>query len=226
MPQNHSSGNVSAIAAVAAVRIFVVERDPAARLGLRAFFAQECPGWQVCGEVENAREALARCLSAMPEVVLVDPEIEGGGWTFLRQMSQLLPQVPCVARLRQANAEVVLAAHAEGVRSFASQADPLRDTAEAIGQARLGNDFMSLAIRAALLKGALSKPVKLADETRLTRREREVYEGISWGWPVRIIAEKLGIESKTVHSHCASIKRKLRLHSMDALRHRAALAIT
>lgn len=43
----------------------------------------------------------------------------------------------------------------------------------------------------------------------LTRREREVLDGMSRGWSYGQIAEELGIGTETVRTHAASVRRKL-----------------
>jgi two-component system, LuxR family, response regulator FixJ len=53
----------------------------------------------------------------------------------------------------------------------------------------------------------------------LTPREREVLEGLAQGYPNKTIAYDLGVSSRTVEVHRASLMTKLGVHSLsDALR--------
>lgn len=58
-------------------------------------------------------------------------------------------------------------------------------------------------------------------ETILTQREIEVFEMIGQGFKTRKIAEDLGLSPKTIDSHCANLKAKLRLRNAAELAHRA-----
>jgi len=60
-------------------------------------------------------------------------------------------------------------------------------------------------------------------ESILTQREIEVFEMIGQGSKTRKIAEDLGLSPKTIDSHCANIKAKLKLGDAVELAHKAFL---
>ena len=69
----------------------------------------------------------------------------------------------------------------------------------------------SIARRASEQADALSKAA------RLTQRERAVLRGISRGYPNSLIADELGVTSRTVELHRASLMIKLNAHSLPDL---------
>lgn len=52
---------------------------------------------------------------------------------------------------------------------------------------------------------------------RLSQREREVMAAMAAGTPTKLIADQLGISSRTVEQHRASLKRKLGVRSIAAV---------
>jgi DNA-binding NarL/FixJ family response regulator len=58
-------------------------------------------------------------------------------------------------------------------------------------------------------------------EELLTSREIEVFELLGQGYKTRRIAEDLGLSPKTIDSHCANLKAKLKVNSGAELAHKA-----
>src|SRR5688500_15484357 len=61
------------------VRILIADDHEVLRRGLRALLESQ-PGWTVCGEAANGREAVAQTVHSKPDVVVMDlsmPELNG-----------------------------------------------------------------------------------------------------------------------------------------------------
>jgi DNA-binding NarL/FixJ family response regulator len=67
------------LVAFMAIRIFIADDDRSVRQLLRRIL-EEHPGWQVCGEAVNGRDAVAKVAQLVPDVVVMDlamPQMNG-----------------------------------------------------------------------------------------------------------------------------------------------------
>ena len=82
-------------------------------------------------------------------------------------------------------------------------------------------DFLAKPVEKAALLGAIDRGSEQADAlskaARLTQRERAVLRGISRGYPNSLIADELGVTSRTVELHRASLMIKLNAQSLPDL---------
>ena len=93
-------------------------------------------------------------------------------------------------------------------------------------------DFLAKPVEKAALLGAIDRGFSwlesiarrsseqadaLSKAARLTQRERAVLRGISRGYPNSLIADELGVTSRTVELHRASLMIKLNAQSLPAL---------
>ncbi len=58
-------------------RILLVDDHQIVRQGVRALLAEFRPDWEVCGEAENAREALEAVANLRPDVTILDVTMPG-----------------------------------------------------------------------------------------------------------------------------------------------------
>jgi DNA-binding NarL/FixJ family response regulator len=62
-----------------AFRILLADDHPVFRFGLRSLLASH-PGWQVCGEAADGRDAVEKCKRLKPDLLVLDigmPELNG-----------------------------------------------------------------------------------------------------------------------------------------------------
>ena len=162
----------------------------------------------VVGEAANAGDACARFAELAPDVVIMDialPDVSG-----LEAARRIIERDPDARILMFSMYEDVIYANralqagARGYVTKASAPDVLVDAVHALAR---GRDYMSPDIAQKL---ALRKVATDPDATRgLTPREFEILGLLVKGLPVREIAAKMGLHSKTVSNHQSSIKQKI-----------------
>ena len=206
-------------------RILVVDDHAVLREGLVAQINRE-PDLVVCGEAENAREALTAVERLKPDLVLADITLPGrNGLELIRDIRALQPGLPVlVLSMHEASvfAERVLRA---GGRGYISKRQTGQRLIAAIRRVMSGQIYLSDEVSTRLL-GSLSgqretrtpSPVEL-----LTDRELEVFTLIGQARETKEIARRLGMSAKTVEAHRASIKRKLKLKTGPELTRHAVL---
>jgi DNA-binding NarL/FixJ family response regulator len=194
-------------------KVFLVDDHPLVRTGIAQLINKE-PDMIVCGEAEDAPDALKGISVSKPDLVTVDISLRGyNGIELIKNIKSLHPELPIL----------VLSMHEEGV--YAQRA--LRAGALAYVMKQEAPDKVLLAIRR-ILNGDIYVSEKVGVQMlhqivnggsnphgspvdRLSDRELEVTQLIGEGRTTREIASYLNVSVKTIESHRANIKEKLGL---------------
>ena len=200
---NSNSGNP--------IRILIADDHDLVRQGMRAIIENH-PGWIVCGEASNGREAVAKAIESKPDVIVLDhtlPELNGVEVT--RQLRRSL-SVPILIVTMHATEHIVQQALDAGANGYLLKSDAGR-LADAVQTVLTHGQFISDRMQSA----ATGRP----ESTPLTPREREILQLLAEGRQNKEIATALGISTKTAETHRARIMSKLQLHSITELVHYA-----
>jgi len=197
----------------AKTKVFLVDDHPLVRTGIAQLINKEAD-MMVCGEAEDAPDALRGIGNTKPDLVTVDISLRGyNGIELIKNIKSLHPELPIL----------VLSMHEEGV--YAQRA--LRAGALAYVMKQEAPDKVLLAIRR-ILNGDIYVSEKVGVQMlhqivngganphgspvdRLSDRELEVTQLIGEGRTTREIAAYLNVSVKTIESHRANIKEKLGL---------------
>jgi len=192
-------------------RILIVDDHPMMREGLASLLGTQ-PDIELCGEAENAAQALDMIPSRRPHLVIADITLPGkSGIELIKDISAMYPQVLTLAvsmHDESVYAERVLRA---GARGYIMKKEGGKRILDAIRKIREGEVAVSEKMSAQILRifsgqtgGDKDSPVR-----HLTDREFEVFELIGRGLATAQIAAQLHICSKTVEVHRAHIREKL-----------------
>jgi DNA-binding NarL/FixJ family response regulator len=206
------------------VRIAIVEDDPAARKMLVSTL-QVDPGYAVVAEFAEGGAAASAIPGLAPDMVLVDlglPDISG--IEVIRALKEKCPQCDVLVITTFGDERTVTSALEAGADGYLLKGTPLEELRRDIRYLRSGGSPLSPMVARQLLNKLQSKPADPempADNTKLTRRERDILEMIAKGFSYTETSEICGIASATVHSHLKSIYRKLEVHSKTEAVHEA-----
>lgn len=93
-------------------------------------------GWQVCGEAATGREALARAIELMPDLLVLDFAMPGlNGLQVAEQISRACPNLPIILHTIHDFPEMIAEAKRVGIREVVSKGDTaarLLDTMESL----------------------------------------------------------------------------------------------
>jgi len=169
---------------------------------------------EVCGEAENAEQALRAVDSSKPHVVLVDVTLPGKpGLELVKDLRTTHPEVNVlVVSMHDESlyAERMLRAGARGYLMKNAGGDSL---IEAIRTVLAGKVYVSPGISARLLN-SFSGPSRRENGiplNALTDREFEVFQVLGQGMTTREIGARLHMSAKTVETHRLHIRTKLGL---------------
>jgi DNA-binding NarL/FixJ family response regulator len=193
------------------VRIFLVDDHALFRAGVKAELAGEV---EVAGEAATVEAAIDGIRATMPEVVLLDVHLPGGGGrAILDALRPELPDVRFLAVSVSDAAEDVIAVIRAGARGYVTKTVTRDELLDAIGRVRAGDAIFSPRLAGFVLDafaGAVDVPVD-AELDLLTTREREVLRYIARGYTYKEVASRLYLSVKTVESHVSAVLRKLQL---------------
>ena len=199
-------------------RVLIVDDHPLMREGLRGTINRE-PDLMVCGEAENADQAVAAFQKLAPDLALVDITLPGrSGLELVKDLKALRPRAIILAismHDESLYAEGMLRAGASG---YITKHQPPGELLKAIRQVLDNRFYVSKEVSDSLLRQLSGKrPAGRSPTENLTDREFEIFRFIGEGKSPKEIAWQLHISGKTVAVHNANIRRKLRLQSTAQL---------
>jgi len=202
----------------APVRVVLVDDHRMFRSGVRAELGDAV---DVVGEAEDVDGAVAVITATVPDVVLLDVHLPGGGGrAVLQVLVPLLPDVRFLALSVSDAPEDVIGVIRSGARGYVTKSITGPELADAVVRVAGGDVVFSPRLAGFVLDAfAATTDVAAVDEDldRLTGREREVLRLIARGYTYKEVAKQLFISVKTVETHVSAVLRKLQLSNRHEL---------
>jgi DNA-binding NarL/FixJ family response regulator len=204
---------------VGVLRILIADDHEVARKGIRSLL-EDHPGWQVCAEAKDGREAVELANRLDPDVLLLDigmPNLNGLDAT--RQVLATRPEARILILTIHDSEHVVREVLAAGARGFLLKSDAGRDLVAAVEALQNRRTFFTPKVAQMMLDGYLrpGEERDTSDQHILTPREREVIQLVAEGKTTKEIATALNLSVKTAETHRTNLMRKLDLHSIADL---------
>jgi DNA-binding NarL/FixJ family response regulator len=200
-------------------RVLIVDDHPMTRAGLVHVINHQ-PDLVVCGEAENAAEALDAVDASRPDLVLADITLPGkSGLELIKDIKALRPGLPILVismHDESLYAERVLRA---GARGYITKHEGGERLMQAVRHVLSGQIYVSEKMSAHILErfsGGQAAPV-CSLVAQLSDREFGVFELLGEGLSAHEIAARLHISTKTVDAHRANIKAKLVIKTTSEL---------
>jgi DNA-binding NarL/FixJ family response regulator len=199
-------------------QILIVDDHPMMREGLRGIIKGE-PDLEICGEAENAHQALQLLTTSEPDLVLLDLTLPGkNGLELIKDIKVAYPHLPILVLSMHDEslyAERVLRAGAGGYITKQQRPDAL---ISAIRQVLAGRTYVSAEVSEKILRNLSGRPTATTSPLEaLTDREFEIFQLIGEGETTAEIAKHLRLSPKTVAVHYANIRGKLKLATYSDL---------
>lgn len=200
------------------VRVFLVDDHHIFRVGVKAELAAHV---DVIGDASEVEPAIEMIGERLPDVVLVDVHMPGGGGeTVIRRVLATHPQVRFLALSVSDAPDDVIAIIRAGARGYVTKTISGTELADAIRRVADGDAVFSprlagFVLDAFSLEG--SGPKVDAELDLLTPRERDVLRLIARGYAYKEIARQLSLSVKTIETHVSSVLRKLQVSNRHQL---------
>jgi DNA-binding NarL/FixJ family response regulator len=208
-------------------RVFLVDDHGLFRSGVRSELGGQV---EVVGEADDVEPAIALIAESVPDVVLLDVHLPGGGGQAVVTATKAThPQVRFLALSASDAPEDVIAVIRAGARGYVTKTISGPELVDAVRRVAAGDAVFSPRLAGFVLDAFAAAPAVSGDGPsfdpefdQLTPREREVLRLIARGYTYREIARELYISVKTVESHVSSVLRKLQLSTRHQLTRWAA----
>jgi DNA-binding NarL/FixJ family response regulator len=202
-------------------RVFIVDDHGLFRSGVRSELGDHV---EVVGEAEDVEPAIAMIGETLPDVVLLDVHMPGGGGqAVVSALRTTCPQVRFLALSASDAPEDVIAIIRAGARGYVTKTISASELVDAVRRVAQGEAVFSPRLAGFVLDAFSALPTDIVAPTfdaeldQLTTREREVLRLIARGYTYKEIGRELFISPKTVESHVSSVLRKLQLSTRHQL---------
>ena len=196
------------------LHIAIVDDHPLFREGVAHTLGAQS-GVEVVAEGESAADALRIAAERIPDVMLLDVSMPGGGLDAVRQIAAAFPVVKVVMLTVSEDEDDVTAALRAGARAYVLKGVAARELVRILRAVAAGEVYVTPSLASSLLfelsadkRGAPANPL---DE--LTERERQILEGVAAGDSNKEIGAKLHLTEKTVKHHMTNILQKLQVRN-------------
>jgi len=204
---------------VAKIRIVIADDHALLREGIRAILSKE-PDLEVVGEAADGREAVERCKTLLPDIVLMDVAMPGlGGLEAALEIRRDCPRVKVLVLTQYEDREYVSRFLKAGAAGYVLKKAAGADLASAVRSAQKGG----LVLDPQVARDALREPESAGGGDGsdpydgLTDREKQVLKLVAEGKSNKEVASLLGVSVKTAMSHREHVMEKLGLHNRTDL---------
>jgi len=202
-------------------RVFLVDDHHLFRAGVRSGLGDAVI---VVGEADEVSAAIELIEERLPDVVLLDVHMPGGGGrAVIEAIKPNHPEVSFLALSVSDAPEDVIAVIRSGARGYVTKTISGPELIDAVLRVAEGDAVFSPRLAGFVLDAFASMPgVEVPgpldpELDTLSPREREVLRLIARGYTYKEIARELTISVKTVESHVSAVLRKLQLSTRHEL---------
>jgi two-component system, NarL family, response regulator DevR len=200
--------------AIKAIRLLIVDDHELVRLGLRAAF-DEHPDIDVVGEADTTDSAVSEAMRLLPDVILMDLRLPGGGGVHAcREILANHPQTHVLFLTSYSNQDSVLAAAFAGARGYLLKEIGSDALVQAIRSSAAGQTIMDPLINQQMLawiKTSIASAPPGTSHDVLSPQEQRVVTLVADGKTNKEIAAALALSPKTVRNYLANAFDKLQV---------------
>jgi len=205
--------------------VFLIsDSSPAANMLVSAIREQD--DLEMCGKATDLPGFLVSVKDATPDVAVLDISSarEEQSSESLRSIKSLVPGIPILLVSYQDENLYAEAALRAGARGYIMRHESTETMLAAIRRVLSGDIYLSQKLASRMLQEFVNG--RKADRENfgvesLSDRELEIFELIGLGLSTRKIADRLKLSVKTIETHRAHVKQKLKLSDAADLVHRA-----
>ena len=194
-------------------RILIVDDHPLVRQGLAELINNE-QDLTICGQAEDAHEALRIIKKLMPHMAIVDISLkETSGMELIKDIKARYPSLLVLALSMHDESLYAERALRAGAQGYIMKAEATENVIKAIRKVLNDQIYVSDRMAAKMVRKLVSSEPDVGASAieRLSDRELEVFHLIGQGYGTRQISERLHLSIKTIETYRAHIKEKLNL---------------
>ena len=173
--------------------------------------------FEVVGQAGTLQEAVQLACDLLPDLILLDIDMPGGGLEAARIVAEECPVTRIVILTSSEEDDHLIRALKIGARAYILKGVAARELLRILRSVWAGESYVPPMLAASLLlemREAHSQQKQAASPLdELTPREREILEGLAAGLSNKEIGEKLFLSEKTVKHYMTNILQKLQVRN-------------
>ena len=173
--------------------------------------------FEVVGQGGTMAEAIQLARDLLPDIILLDIDMPGGGLEAARTIAEEFPVTRIVVLTSSEEDDHLIRALKIGARAYILKGVAARELIRILRAVWAGESYVPPMLAASLLlemREARSQQKQAASPLdELTPREREILEGLATGLSNKEIGEKLFLSEKTVKHYMTNILQKLQVRN-------------
>jgi DNA-binding NarL/FixJ family response regulator len=198
-------------------RILLADDHEIVRRGVRALLSDH-PNWEICAEAADGLSALEAARESRPDVAILDISMPRmNGLEALERMRRALPGIAVIMLSVHDDEHLISRAIVAGAVACLSKLDGSRHIVPAVEAAVAKRRYFTTNVSDMMLDRVLSAAEPrgmLAEDRKLTSREREIVQLLAEGLSNKAIATALNLAVPTVQTYRTTIMRKLGVGSV------------
>lgn len=200
-------------------RILLVDDHAVVRFGIAQLINRQAD-LVVCGEEEDASNAMSAIVRLKPDLVIADISLkDSSGLELMRNIKVQYPKLPVLVVSTHDESVYAEIAFRAGALGYLMKQEALEKILSAIRRVLSGNIYVSDALAARMLQQQVRGKTDLQKSPveGLSDRELEVFQLIGQWKKTSEIAQELHLSIKTIEYYREQIKRKLNLRNSAEL---------
>lgn len=198
------------------IHVVIADDHTLFREGLAGILAG-AEDFEVVGQAGNMQEAVQLARELLPDLILLDIDMPGGGLEAARIVAEDCPVTRIVILTSSEDDDHLISALKIGARAYILKGVAARELFRILRAVSSGESYVPPRLAASLLlemREAQSQQKQSASPLdELTPREREILEGLAAGLSNKEIGEKLFLSEKTVKHYMTNILQKLQVRN-------------
>ena len=198
------------------IQIVIVDDHPLFRNGVMQTLRAE-PDIEIVGQGTTAAEAISLAGELLPDIILLDITIPGGGLNAAQTIAAAVPVARIIMLTASGAEDDVLTALKAGARGYILKGVSGDELVKIVRDVHAGEAYVTPALAASLLSDMrdgprASRPApNPLDE--LTEREHEILERVAAGLSNKEIGQQLFLSEKTIKHYMTNILQKLQVRN-------------
>ena len=198
------------------IRMVIIDDHPIFREGVASILGSE-PDLEIVAQGISAEDALNMTREFLPDAILLDVNMPGGGLNAAEAIATSFPVVKIIMLTGSADEDDVLAALKAGAHAYVLKGVAARELNGILHTVYAGEGYVTPSLAANLLSEMKAPAREKQDQTdafdELTERERQILELIAAGTSNKEIGQKLFLTEKTIKHYVTNILQKLHVNN-------------
>jgi DNA-binding NarL/FixJ family response regulator len=197
------------------IHLVIVDDHPLFREGVVSVLGTE-PDMEIVGQGDTAQDAMRLARDLLPDVLILDINIPGGGLQAAQAIANAYPVIKIVMLTGSPDEDNVLTALRAGAQAYVLKGVSARELVNILHTVRSGESYVTPTLAANILvemTSGTNEPSQPDHVNELKEREREILELIAEGKSNKEIGLQLHLTEKTVKHYVTNILQKLQVQS-------------